>query len=178
MGTQRGLTLIELMIVAACLAIVTGLAVSSLAGAVESARAESVRGDLVGSLNQALSHAALTGTRAVLCPTIDGQHCSDGPDWSGGWLVFMDSNASRELEGGERVLRREEHLPGHVRLHTTAGRTRIVFQGYAGNGGSNVSFTLCDGRGPARAQGLVLANFGRLRAAAPSSANLAATCVR
>ena len=178
MGTQRGLTLIELMLVTVCLAIVTGLAVSSLSSAVESARAASVRGDLVGSLNQALSRAALTGTRAVLCPTIDGQNCSDGPDWSQGWLVFMDRNASRELEGGERVLVRHGPLPGRVHLRSTAGRTRIVFQGYAGNGGSNVSFTLCDGRGPSRAQGLVLANFGRLRDAVPSPVNVSATCVR
>jgi type IV fimbrial biogenesis protein FimT len=65
-----------------------------------------------------------------------------------------------------------------VHLRSTEGRTRIVFQGNGGSGGSNVSFTLCDGRGPARAQGLVLANFGRLREAVPSPQNLAAACAR
>jgi len=178
MGTQRGLTLIELLLAAACLAIVTGLAVSAFSGALEGARAASVRGELLSSLTQAVGRATVSGTRAVLCPSTDGQVCSDGPDWSQGWLVFMDSNASRELEGGEKVLRQVGPLPGHVHLRSTEGRTRIVFQGNGGNGGSNVSFTICDGRGPSRAQGLVIANYGRLREAVPSAENLAATCVR
>ena len=67
---------------------------------------------------------------------------------------------------------------GRVRLRSTAGRTRIVFQGNGGNGGSNVSFTLCDGRGPERARSLILANFGRLREDAPSPQNAAAACAR
>ena len=177
MEAQRGWTLIELMLVLACLAIAGGLAASALSSTLEAARAASARGELVSSLGQAMARASLAGSRAVLCPSSDGQACSSGPDWSQGWLVFMDSNASRELEGGERVLRRQGALPGRVRLRSTEGRTRIVFQGNGGNGGSNVTFTLCDGRGPRRARALVLANFGRLRETTPTAENVAATCV-
>jgi type IV fimbrial biogenesis protein FimT len=177
MGTQRGLTLIELLLVLAGLVIVGGLALSTFVGALEAARAAGARGDLLSSLSQAVARASLSGTRAVLCPTIDGENCSDEPDWSPGWLVFLDSNANRELDGGEHLLRRQAPLPGRVRLRTTAGRTRIVYQGNGGNAGSNVTFTLCDGRGPQRARALVLANYGRLREATPSPENLASTCV-
>jgi type IV fimbrial biogenesis protein FimT len=176
MGTQRGLTLIELLLALAGLAIVTGIGIRTCSGALEAARASSARADLLASLGQAVTRASLSGTRAVLCPTVDGENCSDDAEWSPGWLVFLDGNANRELDGGEAVLHRQGHLAGRVRLRTTAGRTRIVFQGNGGNAGSNVTFTLCDGRGPARARSLVLANYGRLRDAAPSAENVAATC--
>ena len=55
-----------------------------------------------------------------------------------------------------------------MHLRSTAGRTRLVFQPNGGNAGSNVTFTLCDGRGAATATTLVLANDGRLRAGTPT----------
>ena len=63
-----------------------------------------------------------------------------------------------------------------MHLRTTVGRTRLVFQPNGGNAGSNVTFTLCDGRGAAQATTLVLANDGRLRSGTPSTA-AAQACV-
>ena len=45
-----------------------------------------------------------------------------------------------------------------------------MFQPNGGNVGSNVTFTLCDGRGVEKAVTLVLANNGRLRSGTPSAA--------
>ena len=177
MKAQHGLTLIELLVAMLVLAIVSGVAISSLSQGLESARAASARGDLLSSVGLATSRAILAGNRTVMCPSQDALACSDGPDWSRGWLVFLDSNANRELEGGETVLRRHEPLPGRVRLRSTTGRVRIVFQGSGGNGGSNVTFTLCDGRGPEKARALILSNNGRLREGTATADNLAATCV-
>jgi type IV fimbrial biogenesis protein FimT len=177
MKAQHGLTLIELLVIAAILAITSGLAAYFLTSALESARAGAARSDLLSSLALASGRATVAGSRAVLCPSVNSIECSDDPDWSRGWLVFLDANASRELERGEVVVRKHGALPGRVRLRTTAGRARIVFQASGGNAGSNVTFTLCDGRGRAMARSLVLANDGRLRDGAPTASNLAATCV-
>jgi type IV fimbrial biogenesis protein FimT len=176
MKSQRGLTLIELVIVVTILGLVFGIAAPSVRGSMEAARAGAARTDLVSSLALASTRAALAGHRAVLCPSTDARQCSDGADWSNGWLVFMDIDASREREDGERILRVEPPLQGRVRLRSTSGRTRIVFQGNGGNAGSNVTFTLCDGRGPPKAKALVLANDGRLRDLPATEANIAATC--
>jgi type IV fimbrial biogenesis protein FimT len=178
MGTQRGWTLIELMIVAGVVAVVLGVATPALSGAMEGARAASVRSDLATSLLEGSTRAALTGNRAVLCPSLDGQNCSDDADWTPGWLVFMDPNANREQDGGERVLRKHAPLPGRVHLRSSSGRTRIVFQGSGGNAGSNVTFTVCDGRGAARAATLVLANDGRLRPGVADPNAIALACPR
>ena len=113
----------------------------------------------------------------MLCPSADGQACAEGPDWSRGWIVFMDRNADRERHPAETLLLAEGPLPGKVRLRSTAGRTRIVFQGNGGNAGSNVTFTLCDGRGEAHAETVVLNNRGRLRYGTPTAAAAAAACL-
>ena len=177
MKTQRGLTLIELMIGLAVVGVLFGVALPAFSGGLEAARASEARAGLLASLLSAATHAGITGVHAVLCPTRDGASCVNSPDWSSGWLVFLDSNGSREIEGGERILRSQPPLAGKVRLRSTVGRIRIVFQGNGGNAGSNATFTLCDGRGPKRARALIMSNTGGLRDGAPSASGLAATCV-
>lgn len=178
MKAQAGLTLIELLVTVAVAGVLFGVAVPAFSGGLEAARAGEARGALLESLMTASNHAAIAGVRGVLCPSRDGLACEDTADWSQGWIVFLDPNASRELEGGERVLRVQPALSGRVRLRTTVGRTRIVFQGNGGNAGSNATFTLCDGRGRARARALIMANAGTLRDGAASQENLDATCPR
>ena len=177
MSRQRGVTLIELMIALAVIGVLFGVAVPAFSSGLEAARASAARAGLLASLMTAATRASITGAHGVLCPSHDGENCLDSPDWTGGWLVFLDSNGSRELEGGERILRVQAPLAGKVHLRSTVGRTRIVFQGNGGNAGSNVTFTLCDGRGPARARALIMSNTGGLRDGAPSATGIVATCV-
>ena len=176
MKARAGFTLIELMIVLALSAILLGAAVPAFSGGLEAARSGDARAALLASLMTASGKAAITGVHGVLCPSSDGRTCLDTPDWSAGWVVFLDSNASRDLEGGESVLMTHPALAGKVRLRSTVGRTRVVFQGNGGNAGSNVTFTLCDGRGRKRARALIMSNTGGLRDGAATEANLAGTC--
>jgi type IV fimbrial biogenesis protein FimT len=176
MNASRGYTLIELMIAVAIAAVLGAVALPAFSGALEASRSSSVETSLLASLTRSIHRAAITGTRSVLCPSLDGAQCSDGPDWSGGWIAFLDRNGDRERGLDETLLLSEPALPGKVRLRTSVGRTRIVFQGNGGNAGSNVTFTLCDGRGPARARTLVLNNVGRLRHGTPSAESAAAAC--
>ena len=178
MKAQRGWTLIELGIATSVAAVLFCLAAPSFSGGLEAARAARAHADLVDSIMVAINQATTIGSRTVLCPGTEALGCLDEPDWSGGWLVFVDANGSRELEGGERLLRAYPPLAGRVRLRSTAGRSRIVFQASGANQGSNVTFTLCDGRGPARALALVLSNNGRLREDVPSPESTALACVR
>ena len=176
MKRAHGLTLIELLIALTIVSLLVGLAAPALSAGLETVRAGQVRSALLASLMEASNRAAMTSTRAVLCPSANGQDCADSTDWTTGWLVFLDSNASREFEGGERLIRAQAALPGRVHLRSTAGRTRIVFQGNGGNAGSNVSFTLCDGRGRSQARALVMNNTGGLRDGVATTDNLDATC--
>lgn len=176
--TADGFTLIELMIALAITAILLGVALPAFSSSIAAVRASDARSALLTSLMMASRQGLMTGTRTVLCPSPDGNTCTGkSPDWSRGWIVFQDNDGNRERAGSERIFHQQPALLAGVHLRSTTGRTRVVFQGNGGNAGSNVTFTLCDGRGPAKAQSLVLNNQGRLRAGTPTAANIAATCV-
>jgi type IV fimbrial biogenesis protein FimT len=116
-----------------------------------------------------VSHAAAAGSEVVLCPG-DANGCRSGIDWSGGWIVFADIDGNRNRGANETLLKSIDPLPDKVHLRSTSGRTKIVFQPNGGNAGSNVTFTLCDGRGAAKATTIVLSNTGNLRAGTPTAA--------
>jgi type IV fimbrial biogenesis protein FimT len=172
----RGYTLLELVAALAIALVLLGVAASAVGHGLEAARAGDARTHLLASLARAGSRAGITGTRAVVCSSTDGTSCSGTIDWSTGWIAFLDADADGEHDAGEQHLDAVAVLPGRVRLRSTVGRTRITFQGNGGNAGSNVTFTLCDGRGPARARSLVISNTGNLRDAPASAADAAATC--
>jgi type IV fimbrial biogenesis protein FimT len=173
---NHGFTLIELLVVVAVTAVLALIALPAFSGAMEATRASGAESQLLASLTRAINRSAVTGTRAVLCPSADGRTCRRGPDWSGGWIGFLDPDVDRERDPDEPVFFNVEALPGKVRLRSSVGRTRIVFQGNGGNAGSNVTFTLCDGRGGPHARTLVLNNRGGLRHGTPSAESIAATC--
>lgn len=171
----RGFTLIEALIGLAVASVLVGTAVPAWTGATEAAHASSARSALLASLVQSINHAALTGSEVVLCPG-NGSGCRDTADWSDGWIAYADLDGDRVRDPAETLLHAEPALAGKVHLRTTSGRKRLVFQPNGGNAGSNVTFTLCDGRGVNKATTLVLANDGRLRAGKPTEA-AARACV-
>ena len=178
MKNQTGFTLVETMTACVVAFLLFGVAVPAASSGLEAARAADARAQLLNSLMQAASRASFTGTKAVLCPSADGVLCLNSIDWSRGWIVFMDRNSNQEREPDETLLHQVSALKGEVRLNSTQGRTRIVFQGNGGNAGSNVTFTQCDGRGPRKARALIISNSGRLRDAPASAKAAQSTCVK
>ena len=166
---NHGFTLIEALIALAIASVLVGVAVPAWSSVLESAHASSAKGALLETLTRSISHAALAGSEVVLCPG-DSSGCRDTVDWSGGWIAYGDIDGNRQRGANETLLQMQPPLAGKVHLRSTTGRTRLVFQPNGGNAGSNVTFTLCDGRGAAQATTLVLANDGRLRAGKPTPA--------
>jgi type IV fimbrial biogenesis protein FimT len=170
-----GLTLLELLIAVALVAVLAAVAVPRFVAAREAVHASAAHQALLASLMAASAHAASTGAHVVLCPG-DAAGCRSTHDWSGGWIVFADIDDDRVRDPGDTLVSRTPALGARARLRSTVGRTRIVFQPDGAAAGSNVTFTLCDGRGTARAQSLVMNNAGGLRAA-PASDDAASACV-
>jgi type IV fimbrial biogenesis protein FimT len=167
---QRGFTLVEAMMSLIVAAILVGIAIPAWSAASEAARSGSAQAALGDSILGAVGHAALTGSDVVLCPG-DASGCRPSIDWSRGWIAYADIDGDRLRDANETLLRTAPALAGRVHLRSTQGRTRLVFQANGGNPGSNVSFTLCDGRGVAKATTLVLSNEGRLRTGVPPHAS-------
>lgn len=170
-----GLTLIEALIVLAVVALLAGVAIPAWSRASEGAHAGAAQAALLESLMKAINHSAVSGNEVVLCPG-DTSGCRDSFDWTGGWIAWSDLDGDRVRDPNEPLLQAQPALGGKVHLRSTTGRRRLVFQPNGGNAGSNVTFTLCDGRGPGHARSLVLANDGRLHAT-PASAAAGAACM-
>lgn len=172
---HRGITILEVLIALTILGLLLGIALPAVSGAVSRVRSVGARAAISTTLFDAQRDATVLGQEVVICPG-QGAGCQGGSDWSRGWLAFVDSNGDRQFGPDEPLVHREPALPSGVRLIGTAGRTRLVYQPNGSNAGSNISFTLCDRRGPTSAQSLVLANGGRLRHDRAPPAD-AATCM-
>jgi type IV fimbrial biogenesis protein FimT len=169
MSTQRnGFTLIELLIGLAIVTILIALAVpaaTSARGAVESSAA---RAALQDGLWRAMRVSQVEQQHVVICSSHDGARCSGSIEWEKGWIAFIDRDRDRAPDPGARLLENRAPFDSAVRISSTPGRTRIVMQPFGGaSAGSNVTFTVCDVRGPDSAVTAILANRGRLRTSTP-----------
>jgi type IV fimbrial biogenesis protein FimT len=161
---QRGMTLIELVCVITIVAVIAAFATRGASAAINAARASNSVSNLFASLTRARSFAATAGVDVVLCPSTNGTSCAPGYHWEGGWIAFPATHSGSDRTSDEPILLRQEALPSKVHLTTSPGRTRVRFQQSGGNAGSNVTFTVCDGRGAASAKAYAMANSGTLRA--------------
>ena len=165
-----GFTVIEALLALLIAALLLGTAVPAWSAASEAARAAEARTLLQSTLDVAIRHSLVTGSEVVMCPG-DGTGCRDSFDWSGGWVAWADIDGDRRRDPAETLLREAGALSGEVHLRSSTGRRRLVLQPHGGAAaGTNATFTLCDGRGTAKAVALVLANSGRLRSARPAAA--------
>lgn len=174
---NHGFTLIELLIGLAIMSILAALAGVSYAAVKSRWDAEETRAALYTGFFTAKTQALAGGIQTVICPSMDGRYCLASNQWQHGWIVFQDLNQNREHEADEARLKIQPALSRSIRLGSNAGRTRLVFQPNGSNGGTNATFTLCDGRGPEAARSLVISNTGRIRTAPANPAAAAQLCL-
>ena len=173
---ETGMTVIELVIALTIVGILVAFATSGASAAINASRASNSVSSLFAALTRARSFAASAGVDVVLCPSVNGSSCVAGYHWEDGWIAFAATHAGSDRTADEPILLRQEALPQKVHLITSAGRTRVRFQPSGGNAGSNVTFTLCDGRGPRSASAYAMANNGALHAVTADPTYLTSAC--
>jgi type IV fimbrial biogenesis protein FimT len=105
--TQRGFTLLELIIAIAIAAILITLAVPSFTTFLNSNRVTSQANELLASLQVARMEAIRRNARVIVCASNNAETsptptCSAGNTWSG-WVVFSDTNANAAIDAGEVI---------------------------------------------------------------------------
>lgn len=114
MDKMRGLTLIELLVTMAILAILMGLAAPSFLRTVRSNDMSTAVNTFLADMRFARSEAVKRGGRVAVCrtdspeaspPSCAADAGSTGKGWATGWIVFHDLDASGGFSSGDAVLR-------------------------------------------------------------------------
>lgn len=175
-----GLTLIELLIGLALLAVLLALAAPSFQAQIAASQLNSASSALLGSLLQARAQAIRLGQRVTVCRSADLQQCDINPagGWESGWLTFIDADRTAPgntatVSATDTLLARSEALPASLRVRGNSQVSQYISFAASGeartlSGGSNplgtvqvcsTSNALADA---SRATDLVLSAGGRV----------------
>ena len=179
---SKGFTLIELMLTVAIAAILLAVAVPALTNLMIKNQLSGQIQTLQGTINFARSEAIKRGRHVSICKSIDQSTCcqvsgSTCTDWSGGWIVFENSDndvpADRDDIGGpneETLLRVFPALPSGYTLSANNNFTNFVTYNRLGMANQMGTFVFCKNSDETMARAIVVTQT-RPRIAIDASGN-------
>lgn len=129
--SNRGFTMIEMMVSIAVLLILAMIAVPSFREASLSSQLRSAANDFIASANFARSEAIKRGNAVTLCVSADGLSCGTG-GWEQGWIVLSGTN----------VLQHESAAPNGFKVSAAGSVATLIFQPI-GVGATAATLTVC-----------------------------------
>jgi type IV fimbrial biogenesis protein FimT len=158
---QTGITLIELMLALAVLAIISIATIPGLSTLIYNIRMSSSVNELIHSLHSARQNARVTGIATAVCSSSDGKQCQTDNQWEKGWLIFSNSDADEppQVDPDELIL----GVRGPVRnMHISANRRAFIMRPF-GLRSTNGTLIWCDKRGSDHARAVVVSFTGKPR---------------
>jgi type IV fimbrial biogenesis protein FimT len=167
---QRGLSLVELLMVVLIGGWLAALAVPSLGAMVHAQRGSALANGLFASLQLARVAAITRNDRVVMCKSADGSACSTAGGWQQGWIVFHDRNNNAARDPGETVIERQHAFSPGWGLSGNGPVSNYVSYGSTGysklvSGAFQAgTFTLCPvAGGGGEVRQIVINSAGRVR---------------
>jgi len=102
-GKILGITVLELMIILAAIAVIVLVAVPASTVVIDKYRMKVASASIVTALELAQSEASARSSMVVLCPSSNGHTCRNDGDWGFGWLVFSDGNGNGTVDDIELI---------------------------------------------------------------------------
>lgn len=172
---QRGVTLIEQIMVLAIIGVLTGMAVPPLRHLLARNQVQVAQTDFISALQHARETAITSGKRTLFCPTRDGSRCSNELRWDSGWLLGHDTDRNDQPDHGP--LYTGAGYGNGLTIRSSVGRHLVRFGPDGSAGGSNLTLLFCPPTSTAQALSVVVANSGRIRGA-KATAEQVATCAQ
>lgn len=157
--TQRGFTLMELMVVLAIVGVIMGLAIPNFGVYIRNSRLTGAANDLLGSIARARTEAIKRQVSVVVCatdsPDADPPVCSTADTaWRQGWVVWVDTdnNWAPGAAVAEPVLERHPALDVSLTVRSdNSDRVKYGATGFSAppSAGfvSTTNIAMCDDRG-------------------------------
>lgn len=177
-----GLTLLELLLVLAMMAVLTSLAAPSFRSLWLQHSVGSAAEALLGDLRYARSESLKRARPVLVCQSSNGTSCTrDKAAWAAGWLVFVDSNGNAQVDdasddGPREDLLRVQQAPSalaSIVSNVSTGHS-ITYQatGSAKSAAQTIVFTPAGSGSTGRIRALCISLQGRARIGSAG----AATC--
>lgn len=162
---QRGLTLVECLLVIAIIGIIVAIGPGSVHALLASSRLGSAQTDIRSLLASARSEALTRNHRVTLCRSLDGLQCAGTSrvgqrQWQGG-LLFVDLDQDRIVGAGETVFY-VANFHSAVNIIWNRGDSLVYQPDGTALGGSNGTFALRT-PGTAVEHRVVVSLLGRVR---------------
>ena len=125
---QRGLSATELLVVLAVASILLAVAVPSLYGFIQRQRLSAAANEFHAAVSLTRSEAIRRGARVDLMPA------KNGSDWSQGWIVYIDRNGNRKLDGGDQLMLSHGPVPAGIAIKGAFTDSASQYLAYGGNG--------------------------------------------
>ncbi len=151
MEKQYGLTLVELLVTIAIIAILAAVAAPSFVQMIANNALISQMNSFYIDTRFARSEAVKRGLDVSLCPSttaMDAEPVCSGSDWKVGWIVFIDTNSngarSNTASDGETILRRQEAYGSSSSIQgtSTVSSVRYNADGRVAGGAANLVFSV------------------------------------
>jgi len=122
-----GLTVLEMLIVIAALAVIVLISVPGSGMLLAKYRLDSATNGIHEGLELARTEAQLRNSTVVMCPSSNGHVCRRDGNWTMGWLVFTDGNGDGVVEDIELIRSFEAPNSAIQIIATGAVQSRAAF---------------------------------------------------
>lgn len=161
--TQRGFTLVELLVTLTLLAILTALATPSFSETIRQWRRDSATRAFTSHLQVARAEAIKSSRKVVICTSSTGTACSGNSEWRDGWLIFLDLDSDKVVDVGERVVAVRAAVPGIETMTSSGSVKELVFlpNGLLATGETTVTITPKGGSSSTKVNKVTISRVGR-----------------
>jgi type IV fimbrial biogenesis protein FimT len=164
MTKSMGLSLLELLIVVLVLSALLGISLPNLSILMQKTQGELTLRKLANAIQFAKSSAITKNSIVTLCRSRDGIEC--GGEWRNGVLIFTDTNADREINGEDLLLRyiTFPNAVGSINFRAFQNKQYLQLTSLGFTRNQNGNFTYCPDSGIATlASQLIINRTARVR---------------